>query len=220
MRPLHHHMIVLAVLALTAVFVLAQTQASPPSPPSDGTTPAPAASVRILAPKPGEKLAQTFIIVQYEVTNPAASAGTPNFQVQLDSRDAIVSTDTKQDFSGLEPGQHTVVVQLVDANKTPIAGSRVQLQFVILPPPQPRSSGPGPANSDLLPGGGAAGSIDQEQQTPASQTTSQSSAPPPTPKPAANQPADLPKTGSILPLISLIGVGALVGGIYSALKTR
>ena len=218
MRP-RHHTVILALMALTAVLAFAQTQAPPPS---DGTTPAPAASVRILAPKPGEKITQSSVTVQYEITNPAASAGTPNFQIQLDGRDAVVSTDTKQDFSGLEPGPHTVVVQLVDANKTPIAGSRVQLQFVVVPPPQPRISNTG--SGDLLPGGGTA---EQEPASPQSAglPSSRSATQPATQ--SANQPANqstanraLPATASLLPLLSVIGAGALLGGIYSAFKTR
>src|SRR5437660_7991402 len=65
--------------------------------------------LQITQPPAGAKLAQTFVSVQYQITNPTiASAGSPNFKVQLDNQDAVTTTSTSQDFTGLTVGAHSV----------------------------------------------------------------------------------------------------------------
>jgi len=152
---------------------------------AEGQAPAPAAALRIVAPKPGERLQQTFVTVQYQLTNPGIAAGTPQYRVQFDNRDPQVTTATETTFTGVAPGSHSLTVDLVDANNTPITGSAASLSFVTVAPPAPRAALP------------------QSDQGPA----------------PAEEPA-LPSGSSALPLLSLIGFGALVGGIASALKTR
>jgi hypothetical protein len=68
------------------------------------------------------------------MANPGAIPTAPNFVVQLDNRDPVTTTSTSVDFTGLTPGPHTVTVQLVDANNTPIAGSQTLVHFTILQP--------------------------------------------------------------------------------------
>lgn len=115
--------------------------------------------LRITQPPAGAKLAQTFVQVQYEVTNPnIAAAASPNFQVRLDNQDAVTTSDTTQNFTGLTSGLHTVTVQLVDANGTPIAGAGATVHFTIMNPnPQPQGQGQSgaqpPSGSPILPSG-------------------------------------------------------------------
>jgi hypothetical protein len=166
-----------------------------------GTTPiqppvaAPAAAnLRIVSPDNNQKIAVDFIGVRYQITNPAAGTNTlPTFQLQLDNKDPIRTSSTEHTFTGLTPGVHKIAVELVDANDTPIAGTRTEVHFVVAP------KGPIPATTG----------------TPASpKSAAQKSESP------SNSADNLPPTGSALPLLSIIGFGVLVGGIASALKTR
>ncbi len=185
------------ILALTAGAATALSA----SPPQAGAA-APSANIRIIAPSSGAKLQQSFVTVQYELVNAGVAAGSPNFSVQLDGRDPVVTTQTQQNFTGLGPGVHTVTVQLVDANNTPIAGSSAQVQFTIVaaqpqPAATPRAAVP-------------RGEWSQPQlRTVAARPIS-----------AAEANAALPSSASALPLVSVIGFGALIGGIVSAMKTR
>ena len=119
------------------------------------------------------------------------AAGTPTYELRLDGRDPVQTTDTTYTFNGLEPGSHDLLVQIVDANGTPVMGTRSEVKFVTVNPPSgtsPAGSGPG---ANLL-------------QTPL-------------PAPQIN---DLPNSTESLPLLSIIGFGILVGGVISALRTR
>lgn len=100
-------------------------------------------SLRIIAPQNGAQLTTDFVRVQFELLNPAvAGSPTPTYQLQLDSQDPVQTNSTDYTFTGLTPGQHTVLVQLVDANNTPISGGTNAVQFVVLPGRQPRSGVP------------------------------------------------------------------------------
>ncbi|HKD91780.1 MAG TPA: hypothetical protein VKB56_07745 [Terriglobales bacterium] len=122
--------IILAVMALGAT-VAAQTAPQGSGPDNQAT----ASLVQITEPPAGAKLAQTFVSVHYQISNPTiATADSPNFRVQLDGQDPIMTTSTSQDFTGLTPGQHTVTVQLVDANNTPVPGGGASVKFTILNP--------------------------------------------------------------------------------------
>jgi Flp pilus assembly protein TadG len=142
---------------------------------------------------------------------------TPTFQVQLDRRDPVQTTSTDQSFSGLTPGTHTVSVELVDANGTPINGSHTQIQFTV-GPAQPTTAAPvqrgNPPSASQVP---HLLGVSFQQDSSASQ---QDSAARHQDNKNDNTDDTLPQSGSILPLMSLIGFGVLVGGITSALKTR
>jgi hypothetical protein len=100
-------------------------------------------SLRILAPQAGEKLAQSFVSARYAETAPASAAGTPTFRLRLDARDPVDTTSTNYDFTGLTPGEHTLTIQIVDANGTPIAGTQAEVRFVVLPQTTPGTQQPG-----------------------------------------------------------------------------
>ena len=140
------------------------------------------------------------------MTNPAASAGTPSFLVQMDGSDPVRTSTTSQTFTGLAAGAHGVTVVLVDANGSPIPGGRASVQFTIAPQTaQPATQGPGAASQ-----GGPS--------DPRNLDLGGYSFQKPDPNHASAE--DLPKANSPLPLISVIGFGILVGGIVSAMKTR
>ncbi len=183
--------IILIVIAAAPLLplVLAQNRGIAPNP--GGTNPAQSA-LRIVSPAAGQVLSHDYVIVKFELSNPGVSGGSPNYRVQLDSRDPVITTFTEYTFTGLPPGEHTLSVELVDANNTPIAGTRSEIHFNVV---QPR---PG-----VAPGQAVAGA--SQDQQPAS---------------VSDDDSNLPEAGSALPLLSVIGFGALLGGIASALRTR
>lgn len=91
-------------------------------------------ALRIVAPKPNEKLVQTSVTVQYQQVSPASASGTPTYELRLDDRDPVQTTDTTYTFDGLKPGSHDLIVQIVDANNVPISGTRSEVHFVVLGP--------------------------------------------------------------------------------------
>ncbi len=192
----------LLLVLLAALACIAVAQTAPPSP---------APALHILAPKSGDKIDTNFITVSYELASPVSAASTPTFQLRLDSQDPVQTTDTRYTFTGIAPGAHTVSVRVVDANNTPIPGVQSQVQFTVLPPGSPTS--PGAPRSSAPSAGAQLRNAAMSSQDAGSQTA-----------PAQNQgkPGDehLPKTGSPLPLLSVIGMGVLLGGIASALRTR
>ena len=145
-RELRIIAVLLIVLAVLPASLGAQNSRSSPKQ-GAGQTVNPAAQVsalRIMSPKAGEHLRQDYVNVQYEFKNDAASAaGMPTFRVKLDSQDPVTTSATNYTFNGLKPGPHTVMVQLVDANGTPITGAEGEVQFIV---PQP-SPGPGAATA-------------------------------------------------------------------------
>jgi hypothetical protein len=197
--------LVLAVLAAVPVGLEAQNAGTAPNQ-GAGQAGNPAAQgniLRIIAPRTGERLRQSFVNLQYELTNSGASAsGAPNFQVKLDGRDPVTTNSTTQTFTGLTPGPHTVTVQLVDANGTPVAGARSEVQFVVLQPaPTPGASVSLPHRKPHMIA--AALRVEEPQQ-----------------ERAPEQEEALPPAAGALPLLSVIGFGVLLGGIASAMKTR
>jgi hypothetical protein len=124
----------------------------------------------------------------------------------MDGRDPISTSQTQQVFTGLSAGAHTVTVELVDANGTPINGGRAAVQFFVAPPAQSgTTTPPGAANSSPTKRELNIAGFKFQRPDPALLYQDDSS---------------LPPSSSPLPLISIIGFGVLVGGIISAMKTR
>ncbi len=185
--------IILAAMAAASLLPLVLAQGKGPAQQQDSASAAQTAQnpVRIVSPATGQVVNQNFVVLKFELSNPGVAGGSPNFRIQLDSRDPVVTTFNEYTFTGLTAGEHTVIVELVDANNTPIPGTRAELRFNVA---QPRPA--------LAPGRSVASNEGPQQALTGSDET------------------NLPEAGSALPLLSVIGFGALLGGVASALRTR
>ena len=196
------------VLFLMTLPVTAQTSNGAPANPSQQSSSpaqqnimAASNSLRILSPTVGQKIGSTSIDVRYELTNTSADAApSPNYRLQLDQRDPVETLDTEYNFTGLAPGGHTLTIELVDANHTPITGSQVVVHFNTFTPGVTGSTSSQPQNT---------GELMRPQIVKAK-----------LPLPAAAPADQLPNAGGELPLLAMVGFGVLVGGVISALRTR
>jgi hypothetical protein len=211
-----------------------ETQAAPATQNVPAVAQNPSA-VRFLAPQPGEKLQQNAVTVRYAVDQPqVVAASTPRFRVRLDRRDPVETTEKEATFTGLAVGNHMLVVEAVDANGTPVQGTHTEIQFSVLPEPvtDPAAAKP-PAISPPTENPGQ-----QQKKRPQHARPPQASSPQPklmsvslivptrtapARAPENTRPAQdaiLPQAGSTLPLLTVIGAGVLIGGLFSARKTR
>ena len=204
---MRHFVNALAMLLLSLSSISAQT-----TPPPGASNPTPGA-IRILLPKNGAKISHNFVDIRYELAAPAA-AGSPTFQLRLDTTDPVRTTDTRYTFTGLTSGRHSASVEVVDANNIPVQGSRAEVSFqVVAAPTQPAAPTPRSLGGPQLVSAVSnehtrahlvnAGLPEQEE-----------------PSPEEHASKTLPQSGSSLPLLVLIGAGVLAGGIVSALRTR
>jgi hypothetical protein len=207
MHPFRNALLILS-LSLSS-FALAQTSpggSTGSSPGQGATTPgtgqpggymAASSSLKILSPTVDQKIGSSTLSVRYEVTNQGASAApSPTFRLQLDGRDPVETLGTEYSFTGLTPGAHSITIEMVDANHTPIGGSQAVVHFKTF----------------------TAGA-----KTPTSQAAPTSPlSPPPVVKAKMALPTDdqLPAAGGELPLLSMVGLGVLAGGLISAMRTR
>jgi hypothetical protein len=109
--------------------------------------PVQSAALRIIAPKDNEKIAQAYVVAQYQQVAPASAASTPTYELRLDARDPVHTTDTSYTFNGLTPGTHELGVQIVDANGTPVLGTSSKVKFQTVNPPAGGGVTPGPTSS-------------------------------------------------------------------------
>lgn len=153
-----------------------------------------AGTVRIITPRSGDKLQQNFVTVQFAPLQTPASS---TFEVRLDAQDPVRTSNTSYTFTGLNPGPHDLIVQVVDANNTPLIGTQSRVRFTVLQPPTGGGTTQPPAGNQAA--------------QPANQNSGAET---------PHEMALLPDGHSSLPLLSVIGFGVLVGGVISALKTR
>lgn len=197
--------VLVLVLAQAAVLGAQSTSTNPGGPPRQSSTNQSAAQadtkatagtgvLRVLSPTVGENLKSSMVMVRYELASPGAAAASPTYRIQLDQQDPIETLSSSYTFTGIAPGEHLLSVELVDANHTPLPGSRVEVRFRTSNPPQNASptaqviQSPGVQKASLaLPG---------------------------------LEDKELPDAGGAMPLLSIVGFGVLVGGIASALRTR
>ena len=85
----------------------------------------------ILSPANGQKFDTSFVRLQFELVPGVSANGIPEFKVQLDKENPVLTSDTEYFFYWLTPGWHSVSVSLVDANGTPIFGVQNQVQFYV-----------------------------------------------------------------------------------------
>ena len=175
------------------------------------------AAIRILTPVAGQELSANFVDVRFEVVQPNPT-NQNNFYVQLDGNDPVTLTTTEYTFTGLRPGVHAVVVTEVDANGTPVPGSRATVQFKV---GQPQGGQPA--------GGNTSNTGANSQPREMSSVFDKSAGPNPAKEMRSSTDFDqrsgnqggqdgLPATGSSLPILSLIGFGALVFGAVGAIR--
>jgi len=237
MKQFRHYLLTAIIALPLAAGAQTSTGATGTAPAQGATTPntnqaggpmAQSSAIKILSPKAGEKVGSSAIAVNYELLNDGiTAAASPTYRLQLDSRDPVETTGTDYSFSGLAPGKHVLTVEVVDANHTPIMGSRTQVQFT---------------TANQMPSAGSAQQIApaqqqaprQGQQPPAQpqpQAQPQQQAPraellPPSvtkaslPLPDSGKGGELPSAAGELPMLSMVGFGVLIGGVISAMRTR
>jgi hypothetical protein len=200
---------ILAFAFLAFGSILAQTAPSP-----GAITPTPG-SLRILTPKNGDKVAQDFVDLAYELAAPASADSSPTFQVRLDTSEPVRTTDMRYTFTGLKPGRHTVSVEVVDANNVPVQGSRAEVHFSVTAASAPQSMPPErrPSTAQLIVASASSGDGHAKLQEAAFRQD-------PAPAEGESATSSLPQSSSPLPLLALIGLSGLVGGVVSARRTR
>lgn len=157
-------------------------------------------SLKILSPKVNARINGSSVTARYELTSDVSASSSPNFRLQLDSRDPVETTSTEHSFSGLAPGPHMLSIDVVDANGIPITGTHAQVQFTVVNQ-APTVSGAGTSGPQAA------------LEPPSTQKAS-------LPLPSGDDSDALPSAATELPLLSMVGFGVLVGGVISAMRTR
>jgi hypothetical protein len=201
---------ILTLLVLAGLGLLAQVTSNAAN---SGNAASPSV-VRIVSPQQGQRFQQNAVSVQYSFQPRQNAINPPRqiFQVQLDNRDPVQTEQAETTFTGLAPGNHTVTVQLLDANGVAVDGSRSQVQFSVMPqvtPPargtkaqptqSPRSGAPPQAHL-TAPANAGFPQVDQQLSGSARVSTQVYS--------------------SAVPLVPILAVGALIGGLISARWTH
>ncbi|HLH06695.1 MAG TPA: hypothetical protein VKW78_05635 [Terriglobales bacterium] len=188
--------------AIIATIVLGATsflwaQAPKKSPQPDLQHEKKAARVQILSPAPGTTITGSSLMVQLETSSLPPRHEPATFQIQLDSASPVLTSNTHYTFDQLAPGRHTLTVSLLTPKGSVVKGPHAVAEF-----------------SSALP-----------ELSPAADVAVKSMMPPTLqkvamflPKPTA--PLEPPDGSGEMPLLSVIGLGVLVGGMVSAMKTR
>lgn len=207
MKGFHFYLSV--TLVLISGFAAAQNTGTPPgtspgqgsnsgSSEQKGGAMASSGAIKVLAPKPDEKVGASAVTLRFQLVNTGLSPDpSPTYRVQLDSRDPVEMTGTEYSFTGLAAGDHVITIDLVDANHTPVSGSHTEVRF------KTENQGAKPAaageTSALLPPQVRRAAL---------------------PLPPGDAADELPSAGGELPLLSMVGFGVLIGGVISAMRTR
>jgi hypothetical protein len=154
--------------------------------------------VHIVAPASDQNLKATTVSIRYEVSSKKHAHVRPDlFRVQLDSEAPVETNETACTFDQVTPGQHAVSVELLDVKHRPIVTSKAEMNFVTeSPDPNPV---PEVAVGPMMP------------------ATLQKVA---VFLPQVAAPMDPSDGSGEMPLLSVIGLGVLIGGMVSAMKTR
>jgi len=94
------------------------------------TADAAATPVHIISPEPGEDLGKSYAVVQYQQVSPMITSN-PIYELRMDGRDPVHTTETNYIFKGLKPGNHTLLVQVVDSKNAPLSGTRSEVHFTV-----------------------------------------------------------------------------------------
>jgi hypothetical protein len=108
-------------------------------------------ALQILAPKPGQKISNDAVTIRYALDQNVSVQSVPTYQLRLDAKDPVTVPDTSYMFTGLQPGTHTVTVQLLDANNNPVPNTLGQVQFTVVQPGAAQHSEESLAQASTLP---------------------------------------------------------------------
>ncbi len=154
--------------------------------------------IHIVSPAFGENLEGTSVSIRYEVSSTKRIPAHPTmFRIQMDSLPPVETIENAYTFDSLAPGQHDVTVELLDSRSRPVSSSLVKTSFVSAVPD---------TNS-------TAELVVEPMLPPTLQKVAMF-------LPQAAAPIDPGDGSGEMPLLSVIGLGVLVGGMVSAMKTR
>jgi len=124
----------LATMGIFAAALSQSTIAQDASQANRGSTQFRNSAVRILHPRTGQALANSYVTIHFELVRPNPAGGDNNFVIQLDGRDPVKTSETECTFTGVRPGQHVITVIEVDANGIPLQNARAEVGFSVKPP--------------------------------------------------------------------------------------
>jgi hypothetical protein len=154
--------------------------------------------IHIVSPTSGENLEGSSVSIRYEVSSTKrTSARSTTFRIQMDAQPPVETTETAYTFDSVAPGPHDVTVELLDSRKRPLSSSLVKTSFV--------SAEPDTSSTAEL--------VVEPMLPPSLQKVAMF-------LPQAAAPIDPGDGSAEMPLLSVIGLGVLVGGMVSAMKTR
>jgi hypothetical protein len=154
--------------------------------------------IHIVSPAFGENLEGTSVSIRYDVSSTKRTSSRPTtFRIQMDSQPSVETTETAYTFDSVAPGPHDVTVELLDSRNRPLSSSLVKTSFVSAMPE---------TNS-------TAELVVEPMLPPSLQKVAMF-------LPQAAAPIDPGDGSAEMPLLSVIGLGVLVGGMVSAMKTR
>lgn len=187
-----------AILVLSAVSIAgAQTPVNTASPATTKRL-IPAHVVNIVSPTSGEHVEAGSVSIRYEVSSSKRTSARPaTFRIQVDSQSPVETNETAYTLDSLAPGSHDVTVELIGSKHRPVADSVAHTTFVCEIP----------------------------EKNPSAELVVEPMMPPTLQKvamflPQAAAPIDPGDGSGEMPLLSVIGLGVLVGGMVSAMKTR
>ena len=154
--------------------------------------------IHIVSPAFGENLEGPSVSIRYKVSSTKRSSTRPTtFRIQMDSQPPVETTETAYTFDSVAPGPHDVTVELLDSRNRPLSSSLVKTSFV--------SAAPDTNSTAEL--------VVEPMLPPSLQKVAMF-------LPQAAAPIDPGDGSAEMPLLSVIGLGVLVGGMVSAMKTR
>jgi LPXTG-motif cell wall-anchored protein len=211
---------VVSAIALTAQGQVAQSKQS-------GGPTLTQAPMRIAEPADGATIqGQDFNVVlalpapQTEGTavnpNERKSSGTPIYQVWLDGKNLgnIPASRNVMNVHADNYGVHKIDVMAKNAAGQMIARQSITVTTVAVPSAAPAAPAPAPAPAMSAPAPAPARAEPKPEPAPAP------AAPAPAPAPAPVKPKKLPKTGTDLPLVALLGWVSLTAGLGLSIGRR
>jgi hypothetical protein len=133
----------LATVGIIAAALSQSTIAQDASQANRDATQSRSSAVRILQPRAGQALADSYVTIRFELVRPNPAGGDNNFVIRLDGLEPVKTSDAEYTFTGMRSGQHIITVTEVDANGTPLPDARAEVQFSVKPPEGSAPSTPG-----------------------------------------------------------------------------